>query len=85
MGRRNDDGRFMTAEEWAALWGEPDVDEKKGKRYALPNMCLGPRVRCPNCGYWQVKRGTRTFLYYFRYTMLYGVEVVHYLTTVAIL
>lgn len=70
MGHRNDDGRFMTAEEWAALWGEPDVEEKKAKCYALPKMYPGPRVRCPNCGYWQVTKGTRTLLQWFQHLML---------------
>lgn len=54
MGR--DDGRTMTAEEWRELWGESD-SEGEGERYILPKMYPGPRIRCPNCGHWQVGGG----------------------------
>lgn len=54
MGR--DDGRTMTSEEWRELWGESD-SEGEGERYILPKIYPGPRIRCPNCGHWQVGRG----------------------------
>lgn len=54
-----DDGRTLTAEEWQAIWeGEGSSEEEEGDNYVLPKMYPGPRIRCPNCGYWQV--GVRT-------------------------
>lgn len=49
-----DDGRTLTAEEWKAMWGEDDSEEEE-ENYVLPKMYPGPRIRCPNCGYWQVQ------------------------------
>lgn len=48
-----DDGRTLTADEWKALWGDDD-EASEGEGYVLPKIYPGPRVRCPNCGYWQV-------------------------------
>lgn len=48
-----DDGRTLTADEWKALWGDEDK-EPEGESYGLPKIYPGPRIRCPNCGYWQV-------------------------------
>lgn len=48
-----DDGRTLTADEWKAVWGEED-EEPEGECYVLPKVYPGPRIRCPNCGYWQV-------------------------------
>lgn len=43
----------MTAEEWKQFWGESDSEEEE-KIYVLPKVYPGPRIRCPNCGFWQV-------------------------------
>lgn len=46
----------MTAEEWKQLWGGSDSEEEEEEKYVLPKVYPGPKIRCPNCGFWQVRR-----------------------------
>lgn len=48
-----DDGRMTTAAQWKELWGGSDSEEE-GDNYVLPKVYPGPKIRCPNCGHWQV-------------------------------
>lgn len=43
----------LTAQEWKSLWGQSDTEEEN-EDYVLPKIYPGPKIRCPNCGYWQV-------------------------------
>lgn len=52
---------MMTADEWRELW-EESGSEEEGDSYILPKIYPGPKIRCPNCGFWQARQSQTTLV-----------------------